>query len=197
MACATPFLQLLATHPPLEERIRRIDPSFDGRFPDGDLRSITRPTTLVDPHTLARRRGTPLRRHACRGRGRRRGLRPAIPGRPSPEWANRDREHIEYASAVVGSLPLEVASAVRDPLGAVATVYALLLDDEETDVRRMQLDYLAAQADPKAEAETRRVAPFVGQFAPKPSCRWWPWRCPHSRAFRRGSARPSATTSCS
>ena len=29
----TPWLALLATHPPLAERIRRIDPSFDGKFP--------------------------------------------------------------------------------------------------------------------------------------------------------------------
>jgi hypothetical protein len=31
-----PFFGLLATHPPLPERIRAIDPNWDGKFPPSD-----------------------------------------------------------------------------------------------------------------------------------------------------------------
>ncbi len=37
---AAPFFALLATHPPLSERIRRIDPSFDGKFPRASRSNI-------------------------------------------------------------------------------------------------------------------------------------------------------------
>src|SRR5208283_5054868 len=35
-AVATPFLNLLATHPPLDQRIRAIDPGWDGSVPQSN-----------------------------------------------------------------------------------------------------------------------------------------------------------------
>ena len=58
-------------------------------------------------------------------------------------------EHLDYAAALVASLPPELVENVRDPLGAVATVYALLLDDRRADIRDKQLAHLATQADPR------------------------------------------------
>src|SRR5207249_5012607 len=59
-----PFLELLATHPPLAERIRRIDPKFDGKFPQ--VTQISYSTAdLVDAGTLAARRGEVLGVHAA------------------------------------------------------------------------------------------------------------------------------------
>ncbi len=158
------FLQLLATHPPLEERIRRIDPQFDGRFPQVVPVHFTT-DDLVDPQTmLAQRRG---RGERPRGRGCRRKAFAQNPATAVAQVGEPRMEHVEYATAVVGALPIEVAAAVRDPLGAVATVYALLLDQDEGNVRRMQLEYLAAQADPRATAETRRIAPYVTSLRPE------------------------------
>jgi Zn-dependent protease with chaperone function len=153
-----PFVQLLATHPPLEERIRRIEPRFDGRFPHVEHVHFTS-DDLVDPQTLQARRAAGGSAHAAAIAGAQSFAQ--HPATAVAQVGEPRMEHVEYATAVVGALPIEVAAAVRDPLGAVATVYALLLDDDEADVRRMQLEYLAARADPRATAETRRIAPYV------------------------------------
>ena len=75
--------------------------------------------------------------------------------------------HLDYAAALVESLPASVTSGVRDPLGAVATIYALLLDDSQSAVRARQLQYLATQADPRANQETLRVEAQVSQVPPE------------------------------
>ena len=46
----------------------------------------------------------------------------------------------------------------------MATIYALLLDDRQPEVRTHQLDYLAKQADPRSNQETLRIAPLAGQI---------------------------------
>jgi len=160
----TPFLSLLATHPPLEERIKRIKPSFDGRFPETTQVLYTE-SDVIDPHALAARRTAPSEVHAAAVAG-------AAAFALAPEsavaqiGAPRTR-HIEYAAELVGSLPPEVAQAVRDPLGAVATIYALLLDDDEPRIRDLQLQYLAERADARANAETMRMQGVVSHIAPE------------------------------
>src|SRR5262249_26213431 len=121
---SAPFLELLATHPPLEERIRRIDPRFDGNFPAVQQIEYT-PKDLIDPGTLASRRAAQVSVHAgamagAQGFAFAPEAAVAQVGAPSPD-------HLEYAAALVDSLPPELAQDVRDPLGAVATIYALLL----------------------------------------------------------------------
>lgn len=150
-----PFMQWLATHPPLEERIRRIDPTFDGNFPTVQKFSHS-PQELVEPHALAAR-------HAAAPQTA------TVAGAPSfafdPEAAvaqvgSPRHEHLEYAAALVGSLPPELVRGVHDPLGAVAIIYALLLG-YESEVRQAQLDYLADKAAGPAYQETLRLVPLV------------------------------------
>ncbi len=151
-----PFLQLLATHPPLEERIRRIDPKFDGKFPP--VKPIAYSLQdVVDPGTLAARRAAALGLGLAGGAAR---LAFAPAAAVAQVGAPR-REHLDYAAALVDSLPKELASGVRDPLGAVAIIYALLLNDDHSDVRQNQLAYLATKADPNANQETLRIAPLA------------------------------------
>ena len=75
--------------------------------------------------------------------------------------------HLDYAAALVASLPAGLVNDVRDPLGAVATIYALLLDDSQSAVRAQQLQYLATQADPRANQETLRVEDQVSRVPPE------------------------------
>ena len=60
---ARPFFELLATHPPLAERIRRIDPSFNGKFPQVEKVTYSA-DDVVDPHTLAMQRAAGTNLHA-------------------------------------------------------------------------------------------------------------------------------------
>ncbi len=157
---AAPFLQLLATHPPLVDRIQRIDPNFDGRFPTVSPIAYSA-QDVVDPNTLAARRAAPTSVRSApvamaQGFAFEPGAAVADVGAPRGE-------HLDYAAAIVGSLPPELSAHLRDLLGAVSTIYALLLDDDEPDVRQKQLEYLATQADPRANQETLRLQPLVAK----------------------------------
>jgi hypothetical protein len=151
------LLGLLATHPPLVERIRRLDPQFNGQFPE------------VRPVGVARQR---------REQQPRRGSVPPfagiprVPGLPqvplpvlglADEAASRvgqiDPAEITYAQALQEGIPDVLGAAVEEPFSARAVVYALLLDPR-ADLREIQLTRLKAEAEPQDFAETvRLVAP--------------------------------------
>jgi Zn-dependent protease with chaperone function len=165
---AMPFLQLLATHPPLVERIRRIDPTFDGQFPPvSEIRYSSEDLVAIPQGTVAVQ-GADGRAAILKG--------PAVPLATAERTAFDPAaavaqvgaprsEHLDYASALLDSLPGEIALHVRDPLGAVATIYAILLDASEPDVRQKQLEYLAKSADSRANQETLRLAPFAAKVS--------------------------------
>jgi Zn-dependent protease with chaperone function len=143
------FSSLLSTHPPLPDRISRIDPSFDGKFPPTRLVNYSA-RDIVEPHALASRLAES----------------PAPVTRVQQNQAST-REHIEYAAGVINALPPQVLSEARDPLGAIAVIYALLLDGRDPGIRRQQVDYLNEKADPRAVNETQRVASLVSGLQPE------------------------------
>jgi Zn-dependent protease with chaperone function len=169
---AMPFLQLLATHPPLVERIRRIDPTFDGQFPPVSAISYSS-EDLVDTSKLAAGHARAVKGAAGRAAALKGSAVPLAttvgmafePAAAVAQVGAPQSEHLDYASALLGSLPSEIASHVRDPLGAVATIYALLLDESEPEVRQKQLDYLAKTVDSRANQETLRLAPFAAKVS--------------------------------
>jgi Zn-dependent protease with chaperone function len=144
---------LLATHPPLVDRIRRIDPQFDGQFPQ------VRPVS-VDREELQRPRAARVPPLA--------GM-PSVPGLPqaplpvlgfADETASRvgrvDPEEISYAQALHDGMPDVLRLAAQEPFSARALVYALLVDPRP-DLRDLQLTQLKAGAEPQDLAETLRL----------------------------------------
>jgi Zn-dependent protease with chaperone function len=149
------FAGLLATHPPLVERVRRLDPQFDGQFPE------------VRPIAVDRDE-----REGPWGRIPRSAGRPRLPGLPqmpvpvlglADEAASRvgrvDPQEISCARALHDSMPDVLRVAAEEPFGAHALVYALLLD-RRPHLRDLQLTQLKASVAPQEFAETLRlVAP--------------------------------------
>jgi hypothetical protein len=74
-------------------------------------------------------------------------------GRPSDA-------HVRYAARLLADLSPDLLGAAREPYGARALVYALLLD-RRPELRRAQLEALAATPDPDVYRETRRIVPLV------------------------------------
>jgi hypothetical protein len=113
---------MLATHPPLEQRIRRIEPRFDGKYPVvPDARGREEAHQPKGP-TEEERREAALTAAAA--------VVAATPdgasaldriGQPTPEHVLRAREILER-------LPATLSAAAREPYGARGLVYALLLD---------------------------------------------------------------------
>ena len=137
---------LFATHPALDDRIRRIDPSWDGKFPE----NVPATDATVDAVAAAGASGF------APGAG---GSAPAVAsavasiGQPGPD-------HLAYAATVMRSLPDSLLSAAREPHGACAVIYALLLDRRPA-MRQQQTSYLAAKADPGVFEETRWLSSLV------------------------------------
>src|SRR5262244_3518311 len=147
---------LLATHPPLVERIRRLDPQFDGQFPEVRPVGVDR-EELEGPHS---------------GRVPPFAGMPRLPGLPlvpvpvlglADQAASRvghvDPEEISCAEALHDGMPDVLWVAAQEPFSAHALVYALLLDPR-ADLRDLQLTRLKAAAEAQHFAETLRlVAP--------------------------------------
>lgn len=153
---------LLATHPPLEERIRRLDPQFDGAFarePEG--RTVTFPGEEQDALAAGL---------APRGPSVASGLAAPsaaenTPFRLSPKAAlssvgTPTEAHVEYATELLQGLPKILNEAARDPFSARAVIYALLID-EDSEIARNQLEHLDEAGARGTAAETLRLIPAV------------------------------------
>jgi Zn-dependent protease with chaperone function/uncharacterized tellurite resistance protein B-like protein len=119
----------LATHPPIEERIRRLVPQGLAR----PVRPAGAPTPAAAPPAAA----LPLTAPAL----------VASAGRPGPA-------HLAEAARSLEALPAEVRAAAREPVSAAALVRALLADAEPA-ARALQL---RAVADGAVRAEVERLA---------------------------------------
>lgn len=164
------FLNWMSTHPPLDVRIKRIDPSFDGKFAQ-TIAAVHNISELRDIHTLSQQRAsvahmdTPQEVHAAAVAGAQ--TLADTPKKAIAQVGAPRAQHIEYAAALVQAIPPVFRSDVRDPLGAISTIYALLLRTEQDEVRRSQIQYLSTQADPRVWSETQRLLPHLDQLAPE------------------------------
>jgi len=140
------FFGLLATHPSLVERIKRLDPSFSGDFSE---------VPLEQPHEPEES-----------GRRERRAVIPFTAARAMAQVGTIDKPHLAYAAALKDSLPRTLTDMVREPLGAQAVIFALLLDPAES-VQRTQLAWLHAYSLPAAVREAWRIQAEVQRLAPE------------------------------
>jgi Zn-dependent protease with chaperone function len=146
------FFGLLATHPPLIERIRALDPSFDGKFPVQILPAAPGEPSPPPPPPLPMAAPAPARA----------GFAPigiasqailANIGEPTTA-------HLHYATEFHRAISPAVAAAARDPMGASALVYALLLaNDPQT--RQEQLDDLARVESGTIRDKTLQIWPEI------------------------------------
>ena len=131
------FMGIFATHPPLEERIRAIDPGWDGKLPRLADVPILRegpaaraPFAGVSPLAPSARAMSPAPQTTVRMQN----VMPNL-GKPTPM-------HLRYAEELRDSFPDSVKTATRDPFSATALTYALLLS-EDAAMRATQLQELA------------------------------------------------------
>ena len=159
------FTQLWATHPPLEERIRTIDPSWDGRFFE--------PETLVDvareshqalqPPVLRKPAGARLAAErafsmmpALQAAAPRATI-PFVPAQALAQAGALTESHFTAAQSLLSQIPQPLRTAARQPDQAPALIYALLLDADES-TRNRQLT-LVQQHDPGASVTLVQLQP--------------------------------------
>jgi Zn-dependent protease with chaperone function len=161
-----PFIGLLETHPPLAERIRVFDPNFDGKFPyvryDGRDRPPEEISTPKRP-PMTNIFGTVLG-GAILASGDE-GKPPVIRSHSVlPNLGNPTPVHLKYAEQLRESLPDSVKAAAREPLDAVALIYAMLLSPDDA-TRATQLAELARRVEPAIQQKTAALFPDVSKAA--------------------------------
>lgn len=140
------FASLLATHPPLDERIRRVDPQWDGSYitqtlPDKTPEPEKKPAAAKPAAAMA---AAGAAMTAAGGIGASLGKIDA--NKVVADIGNPGEAHIAHARTVMASIPDELAQAAREAYSARAIVYLVLLDADPL-IRSRQVDYLSNSAD--------------------------------------------------
>jgi Zn-dependent protease with chaperone function len=187
---------MFATHPPLKKRIRRVDPSFAGAFPEfkkpkqltqADVEGPQRTDQRSDQHSDKPQwddpRGrSPVVAGIAGGAG---GARMAADG-GSPVGATKassqhmhlnadevmrsmgqtSEEHVDYARETLAAIPQAVRKAARDTYSAAAVVFALLMD-MDLNTREAQLDMLTRELTQGLADEARSYMEMLENLDPR------------------------------
>lgn len=123
------FDSLFATHPPLRERIKQIDPDFSGNFSDVDINS-----SQVVESSANLYNANPAKTYLndfLRDLSESRNSKIATTGEAiSSSIGTLEAKHIIHAEQVVSSMPMIFSSCVREGLGAQAAVLIIFCNNE-------------------------------------------------------------------
>jgi Zn-dependent protease with chaperone function len=140
----------MATHPPLRQRIKRIDPYFDGKFPE-----VRYPTKEVSAE--------PAREKPRFGDGT---MISVVPHELTEHVGKLTEAHLAYAAALISALPTSLTDKVHDPSGARAVIFALLLSPDST-IRQTQFRLLNESKDPMVPRGTLDVSSLAERCPPR------------------------------
>jgi hypothetical protein len=147
---------LTATHPPLKERIRRLDPEWDGTFPA----EAASPAEFEQGSEAA----SGLVGAAAAQVGEAAEFVPVtIVAHAADQVGDPTERHRKYAAALVEALPAPVLQSVREPYGARAVLFGLLLD-QNGEIRDKQLASLHQLATPNLFELTQKLLPALDEL---------------------------------
>ena len=135
---------LMATHPPLDQRIRAIDPQWDGRFP------------------AVGGAGIGAASEAAAGTAAFTGATSQVAASPSQiadSVGAPNQASLAAARQLIEDNPEALNDAAHDPFSARGLVYAMLLDTG--DVSRAQIAHLQDHAEPGVLEEVLKLAPLL------------------------------------
>ncbi len=141
------FPGLLSTHPPLAQRIKRLDPRFD-------LDAPIPPVAWTKPQSAAAVEQNAdlsfVQQSTAAAVAISAGQLLASVGQPL-------HHHLQFAMRLRARMPKEVTGAVDDPDGVCAVIYALALDRKDEALRQHQLQCVADGAGDNAAIWTRNL----------------------------------------
>ena len=165
---------LLDTHPPIEERITRVHPGFKpeayrvarpaprAELPSGDAAGAERGKEAAAQVLATATALAPVS-----------GRRVADSGTPWKESAGdsakrvgtTDGDKLDYATRLLDAIPTDLREKLRDPIGARATVIALLLAPVE-EVMQGQLNAMKAAGLEPLASSARALEPSTRKLGP-------------------------------
>jgi len=158
---------LLASHPPLGERILRLEPGWKGAFPALDKPSPDDrpPASAVSPAPPAAgvaALSTPTAASASPSSTAPGGTPRAVSesARILDSVGNPSAAHLAYSREVLAGMPAVLLASAKEPSTARCVVFGLLLDRSPAE-REHQLRELAQTVDPLTYRQTLDLAPHV------------------------------------
>jgi len=147
------FFNLWATHPPLSERIRLLDPHWNGRIDEfSGLAPDGREILEIEKEEAVRRMISPF------------AVRRVISCTPEQVAASvgaPNPAQVERAATILEAADKTLLEAARSPGGAMALISALLLSGEETH-RKNQMIAIQRHGGLKMAEATRRIHSLLG-----------------------------------
>ncbi|MGL1832768.1 M48 family metallopeptidase [Rhodocyclaceae bacterium SMB388] len=145
------FSRLMATHPPIQERIRRLDPSFD---------------PAAQTHAAAATHGAAHPAAAGIGGASETPVQPGSPAFSPAGFAASIGtvlpEHVTQTQALLSAVPPQITDAAHQAGGARALVFALLLSTDP-DVSARQVRDIEAGFGPDMREQAQALSRWVQQ----------------------------------
>ncbi len=142
------WTSLLSTHPPLLERIRLLDPQFQGALAGGQLSPVA-----LEEEVAGVAAAVPVSRAV-----------PAPARSVVSSVGALGEQHIAYAQSLVARIPQRLRESIREPWVARAVVLALVLD-RKPETRAAQMNALVSVGDPHLADQVARASTAL-QTAP-------------------------------
>ena len=149
--------RLYATHPPLNDRILAILPRWKGDYEESDWdRSVLAAAEQKEkPFEQSRREKAAAILTGATG--------VLLADAVINQVGNPDGKHLDYADALVRKIPQLFLDAAREPSGARAIIYFLVLSKDES-VRGKQLEVLQSSADVGVFGELQKLYQSVSEI---------------------------------
>jgi Zn-dependent protease with chaperone function len=149
---------LMSTHPPLPDRIRAIDPTFDGQFPEvlSERAQVRRKAAAEAGLPVAAQLAAEI---SGAGLAERRAQHIAAPTIVA-HVGNVTPQHLEYAAHFHAAIPETIAHTLHEPMGAAAAVLALMLTSDPA-VQQPQRQVIQRMFDPAMEARVVELHAFI------------------------------------
>jgi Zn-dependent protease with chaperone function len=155
------WIGAFSTHPPLADRITRLDPAFKGIYPkvqrsqgqdpgEDKIDRTPKTATVKQPFEQMPKGGAMIAL----------AILAADPKNITRDIGAPLREHMEYARQLLDALPAQIREAASNPFGARAVIYGLLIDQDET-VRTQQVELLKETADQAVFEATKSIFPSM------------------------------------
>ncbi len=170
-AVSTSFSAMMATHPPLPERIRRIQPQWDGQFAVVQEGALAEPTP---PPVNARARLNAVTMAAASVMAAEHAAKDSNEGSVSVAAAHTTidaigqpgSQHVQYAQRMLETLDPVLKDAAHDSYSARAVVYGLLLS-QSPDIQAQQLAALQKHAQPEVYSALQALLPRYANLEPR------------------------------
>jgi Zn-dependent protease with chaperone function len=156
------FGALMSTHPPLAERIKRLEPGWNG---DYLIQNVSESSASRDREGAETKSGNNdlvagFGAQSQHGAGRKIDSEHVFKTMGHP-----DATQLDLARQLIAAIPDVLADGAREPYSARAVVYLLLLDADAV-IRERQLTHLTATADGNVMQCLRDLLPLRDQLVP-------------------------------